>query len=547
MARAATLAALNSEPDQHVHSLQNYPNTNRNPSISNSHHHHRPSSTYSLFNLQQKNRHSNPEPRSHGTFPFSIRPGSLTANSSAPSPSTSDFPSDSSLPVSATASTAPTPPYLCYDSEVSIPLLLRSKSLSNRRGKPVLQPLDIGDSVTSTQPLQAQMADKPNPFPAGITVPEGYYIISAAELEKLGAKVDKDNNILVDNDPTDIPTHNKEEHTESSAQPKTGVDFQHAVKSVQKSGDIMNEWVSTYKSPAAIFDIFSLFWAMLTTNDGVIESKQGSEEDKEDKEEEEDSLLVSISDEYKQVYRDFKLANFRGVLRNMGMMRHGLVSMLGTGCVMSVIFVQVSLLSIMVLAYVLGDILTMPIKKGVVFATDCYYRKVTRQEEQKKLAKKKQREEKFHSNTKKHQANTESGKTGVSSSTNHDDTQQSVPTTHSSTSSACTSPTTTEPTLGTANIKLKPVKKGKKSVEYIDPSVLLSNALKAKRAALKQAKRRSKHWKWLAADSNCNHFWILLQFMVSLHILDFVTTHDFRYNNAKEQLATIFFLLQTCL
>lgn len=83
-----------------------------------------------------------------------------------------------------------------------------------------MQPLDIGDSVTSTQPLQAQMADKPNPFPAGITVPEGYYIISAAELEKLGAKVDKDNNILVDNDPTDIPTHNKEEHTESSAQPK---------------------------------------------------------------------------------------------------------------------------------------------------------------------------------------------------------------------------------------------------------------------------------------------------------------------------------------
>lgn len=173
---------------------------------------------------------------------------------------------------------------------------------------------------------------------------------------------------------------------------------------------------------------------------------------------------------------------------------------MGTSFIVSLIFIQVLLIAVMVVAYVFGDIIIMPAQMGFEYFSEYQIRKAKERFEEKKLINKRIKEEKDKLRNGKNDDKIEEAVDVENKQP--EPIVQSIPgdinfgksNNNSSTGLLATSHNSKQNDIDDQVIKLKPVKKANKPApEYIDPSVMLSNALKAKRAALKQAKRRSKH------------------------------------------------------
>lgn len=364
-----------------------------------------------------------------------------------------------------------------FDGEVPQLSLSRAQSLKNRRN------LIHSESHTCTD-------SESEAVPSGVAVPDGYYLISAAEFEKLNGKIDRSTtstpvqNETLSTETIEEPVADEEPKAPVSRSRSKSMSIQHAIKSWQMSGDIMRNWMVTYKSPAAITDVFALFWTMLTNGEAVQEFAESKDESltegttssakksnqnagKESKSEELASSGASTT----------RHVNIRNNSESVGLLRNVVFSSISTGLIMSVIFIQVSLLSVMIMAYVLGDVVTMPFKKSAEYISSYRLKKTLEIAEAKKLKAQKDREERLKS---KAMAKEEPETLVVEELVPKDTKEIAAP---------------TIPTVEVVDETPLPKvqKKPKVMPEYVDPSVMLSNALKAKRAALKQAKRRSKH------------------------------------------------------
>lgn len=462
VARAATLATLNSSESDPSYSI---PNQVGHPARANSKH-------QILTPLQT---------------PF----GSRHNGSSSGRSSISELPLGAA-PISGTGASNVGTQFATFNSEASIPKLLHPSPLGKRREKlcnnKSLEKNRLNE-YSPQQPQQQEAQTQHVPSQPGVALPEGYYIISAEELEKLGAKVDENNNVVV-------------EPGLEIEQPAT--QDPHVTKDVKEANDNKDEDIkqaedapndtetSSKSSPSSQYlDIFSLFWALVSTSET---SKNKNENDKVE-EPFQSSVSDKTSDKHKavlQVYDAVRQAGLYRSLESLKLTRNSMVSAFGTGCVMSIIFVQVSLLSIMVIAYMLGNILATPVSKGVELVTSYKLRRAQQKVAQKKLARKQAHDQalKMKHATEENSSATEAVEAETVNEKKDQQEEQAA--------AEVKAEATQDNTKGNNDVQdkpihhNKPIRKGKYDPEYIDPSVLFSNTLKAKRAALKQAKRRSK-------------------------------------------------------
>lgn len=517
VARAAALATLNSESDPNSLAHSHQTHTNGNQHFNHRHQSsvtsHRYSNPFSPTPLLARNTH-----RHHAS-----------SSSSSSLSSFSDLHSESSPTVSTSCSSVSSPQSSVCDSENNTYRSMRANSLGGkRRDKPILKPTDSNHHIELSQYTKDSCTDA-HSVPSGMNVPEGYFIISAAELDKLRG-TDKDNSSTIqepiltpssENLPSpvsDLPESKEEssnplDATTSNYEKRSPMDLQNALKSWRKTGDIMSDWMKSYKSPAAVIDLFSLLWTMLATGgESVVDKEETEETQKSGFDSELDSSEIDKVKDNSEVvptrepkinesfYNSFKLTNIHDLNDVLRKAQQGVISTVGTSFIVSLIFIQVLLIALMVVAYVFGDIITTPAQMGVEYFSEYQIRKAKERFEEKKLINKRIKEE-------KDKLRNEKNNDKIEEAVDVDNKQpepivQSIPgdinfgksNNNSSTGLLATSHNSKQNDNDDQVIKLKPVKKANKPApEYIDPSVMLSNALKAKRAALKQAKRRSKH------------------------------------------------------
>lgn len=157
-----------------------------------------------------------------------------------------------------------------------------------------------------------------------------FFIISDVELETIGNEMPKE------------------------AGPYRPGDIGGTVLSWRMAGDVIKAWVLASKSPEALFDIAFFVWAMLSNPRNLMEISLLDSKWLPPAE-----IVLSLKENVTSTLTQASLQTILDSLAEFGkLLGRGLC----TGIAFMVIFLQVSLLSFMVVAYVLGDMLMSPVR-----------------------------------------------------------------------------------------------------------------------------------------------------------------------------------------
>ncbi|VVT53931.1 uncharacterized protein SAPINGB_P003822 [Magnusiomyces paraingens] len=234
------------------------------------------------------------------------------------------------------------------------------------------------------------------------TVPEGFYIISASDLERLrrmehleefGSLVEaqeKSSSLFGrsgsgNNDGSSSSSKLQEDGTPVMGPQRPG-NIGGTVLSWRMTGEMMRTWMTAYKSPSAVIDLVQFVWATVSNGAAVREelwprSHTSPEEEFENKETENNGSALLPPKDVIEGLRDAVVAQVaragegaRGVAQVAPVARaagravlQATVDWACVGLAMSIIFVQVVLLGVMTIAFLLGDALVYPVRVARVW------------------------------------------------------------------------------------------------------------------------------------------------------------------------------------
>lgn len=361
-------------------------------------------------------------------------------------------------------------------------------------------------------------------------VSQGYYIISASDLERL-AQMELDH---------------RNETLNGIKKPNN---IEGEFLSWKMTGNIMKTWMTAYKSPGAVVESMQYLWSVLTNGEAVrqevsktfIHKEEEDEEDYKQQHQQQNhqgtaelvlpakhvkdwvlppkEVVVSLKD---TMVRSIAQASWYNLIDFLKLLRRVAVGSFCASFAFTVIFIQVSLLSVMVIAYLLGDILVTPTKyvyQKVIVAEKNRHKKSKstnnnniKQEEVEKNQEKKN--ELVDESTNVTTATDNNKPTKDDNTTNNNNkankrgsslVQKEIKKLEESLSKSSTTttnnnnnkrPPPTSPILDNNNNNDHSLKTQTKrnSANLTDASVLAANAMRARKAALKNAKRKSKQF-----------------------------------------------------